>query len=304
MAHNPISLDLLRALDAIDQRGSFAAAAEALHKVPSALTYTVQKVEQDLGIDLFDRSGHRAKMTPAARLMLEEGRGILRDIDNLASSAKKIASGWEPELRIGVDTIYEPARLYPLVHEFNEANPYIKVHLIHGSLSGTWEMLISGEADLILSADNLDPKLDGYQTERFGQVNMVFAVAKDHPLAQNACDWTHEDIEAYPTIVVKDSTKLMTPRTIGWTRQNKLITVPSMRDKIEAQLGGLGVGYLPQHRIQNHLDSGELVQVKLQESNPPSSGVKAWRTGVSGNALNWFRERITEDVLGLGGSEI
>jgi len=299
MAHNPISLDLLRALDAIDQRGSFAAAAEALHKVPSALTYTVQKVEQDLGIDLFDRSGHRAKMTPAARLMLEQGRGILRDIDNLASSAKKIASGWEPELRIAIDTVYEPSRLYPLIHEFNEAHPYIKVHLIHGSLTGTWEMLINGEADLILSADNLDPRIDGYETERFGEMSMVFAVAKTHPLASKACDWTHDEIEAYPTIVVRDSSKLMAPRTIGWTRQNRLITVPTMRDKIQAQLAGLGVGYLPRHRIQKHLESGDLVQVKLQETNPPTSGVKAWRTGVSGNALNWFRERITEEVLGL-----
>ncbi len=299
MAHNPISLDLLRALDAIDQRGSFAAAAEALHKVPSALTYTVQKVEQDLGIDLFDRSGHRAKMTPAARLILEEGRGILRDIDNLASSAKKIASGWEPELRIGVDTVFEPARLYPLVHEFNEAHPYIKVHLVHGSLSGTWELLINGDADLILSTDFLDPKIDGYETKRFGEMSMVFAVAKNHPLASNACDWTHEQIEAYPTIVVRDSSKLMAPRTIGWTRQNKLITVPTMRDKIEAQLAGLGVGYLPRHRIQAELDSGALVQVKLSETNPPSEAVIAWRTGVNGKALGWFRERIGAEVLGV-----
>lgn len=299
MAHNPLSLDLLRALDAIDQRGSFAAAAEALHKVPSALTYTVQKVEQDLGIDLFDRSGHRAKMTPAARLILEEGRGILRDIDNLASSAKKIASGWEPELRIGVDSVFEPARLYPLVHEFNEAHPYIKVHLVHGSLSGTWELLINGDADLILSTDFLDPKIDGYETRRFGEMSMVFAVAKDHPLASNACDWTHEQIEAYPTIVVRDTSKLMAPRTIGWTRQNRLITVPTMRDKIEAQIAGLGVGYLPRHRIQAELDNGDLVQVKLSETNPPSAAVMAWRSGVNGKALGWFRDRIGAEVLGV-----
>jgi DNA-binding transcriptional LysR family regulator len=72
-----------------------------------------------------------------------------------------------------------------------------------------------------------------------------------------------------------------------------------MRDKIEAQLAGLGVGYLPLHRIQPYLDSGDLVLVKLNQTNPPSSGVKAWRTGVSGNALAWFRERINEGVLGL-----
>lgn len=299
MAHNPISLDLLRALDAIDQRGSFAAAAQALHKVPSALTYTVQKVEQDLGVDLFDRSGHRAKLTPAGRLILEEGRDILRDMDSLASSAKKIASGWEPELRIGVDTFYEASRLFPLIGEFNNEHPYIKIHLLHGSLSGTWEMLINGSADLILSASNLDPKLEGYETRELGETRMIFVVASGHPLAERACEVVVKEIEEFPTIVVRDTTQLMTPRTVGWTRQNKVITVPTMSDKIEAQKAGLGVGYLPSHRIQEELKNGTLVQVKVDAPENKDTAIVAWRKGVSGEALKWFLERIDGVQLGL-----
>lgn len=52
-----LTLDALQVLDAIERRGSFAAAAEALFRVPSAITYTVQKLEQDLTVPLFDRSG-------------------------------------------------------------------------------------------------------------------------------------------------------------------------------------------------------------------------------------------------------
>ena len=299
MAHNPITLDLLRALDAIDQRGSFAAAAQALHKVPSALTYTVQKVEQDLGIELFDRSGHRAKLTPAGRLVLEEGRDILRDMDTLASSAKKIASGWEPELRIGVDTFYEPSRLFPLVGQFNAEHPYIKIHLLHGSLTGTWEMLINGSADLILSASALDPRLEGYETKTLGETGLTFVVARDHPLAERACELTHEDIEQYPTIVVRDTSQLMAPRTVGWTRQHKVITVPTMSDKIAAQRAGLGVGYLPNHRIQRELEDGSLVPIKVDEPENRDDAVIAWRKGVTGEALKWFRERIDGATLGL-----
>ena len=51
-----VTLEALRVLEAIHQLGSFAAAAEALFKVPSALTYTVKKLEEDLGVALFDRS--------------------------------------------------------------------------------------------------------------------------------------------------------------------------------------------------------------------------------------------------------
>ncbi|MHA7879885.1 MAG: LysR substrate-binding domain-containing protein [Saccharospirillum sp.] len=300
MAHNPITLDLLRALDAIEQRGSFAAAAQALHKVPSALTYTIQKVEQDLGIELFDRSGHRAKMTPAARLMLDEGRSILRDIDALASSAKKIASGWEPELRIGIDTVFEPSRLFPLVKAFNEAHPFIKVHLLHGSLSGTWEMLLNNSADLILSADHLDPKLEGYQINTLAPMRSLFVVAKDHPLAQRACDVSEDEIAEFPTIVIRDTSQLMTPKTVGWTRRNRVITVPDMAEKIQAQLSGLGVGYLPMHRIQHYLDDGQLVPIRVKEPEHRFKAVIAWREGEEGNASVWFRERIDGQILGLG----
>lgn len=299
MAHNPITLDLLRALDAIDQRGSFAAAAQALHKVPSALTYTVQKVEQDLGIDLFDRSGHRAKLTSAGRLILNDGREILRDIDALANSAKKVASGWEPELRIGVDSIFEPARLYPLVQQFTEENPFIKVHLLHGALTGTWEMLINGTADLILTSNVLDLNLEGFDTEAFGTMHRVFAVAASHPLAESSCTVTEDEIAAYPTIVVRDTTQLMTPKTVGWTRHHRLITVSTMQDKIDAQIAGLGVGYLPQHRIQQYLDSGELVPLKVDQPQDPVRALKAWRKGFSGKGLDWFMARVNAGVMGI-----
>ncbi|MEJ2072187.1 MAG: LysR family transcriptional regulator [Reinekea sp.] len=152
MAHNPITLDLLKALDAIDRRGSFAAAAQALHKVPSALTYTIQKVEQDLNLSLFDRSGHRAKLTPAGKLILDQGRMVLREIDSLANSAKKLASGWEAKITIAIDTLLDTTSIFPLVEKFNKDHSFVRVNLTRGSLSGTWEQLLNQKADLKILA--------------------------------------------------------------------------------------------------------------------------------------------------------
>lgn len=297
MAHNPISLDLLRALDAIDQRGSFAAAAQALHKVPSALTYTIQKVEQDLELDLFDRSGHRAKLTPAGQLLLVQGRQILRDIDSLAQSAQKLASGWEPELTICVDHLFEVARLFPLIHEFNTEHPFVRINLRHGALTGTWEQLLNESADLIIAPDNTNPKIDGYDKKTIGQVSMVFVVARDHPLAALSCDITEDMIDDYPVIVVPDSTQLMTPQTIGWARRSQVISVSSMTEKIAAQKAGLGVGHLARHRIQRELDDGDLVPLKLDSNT--NRVLCAWRKGETGPALSWFIDRIDGDMLGL-----
>src|SRR3546814_20903317 len=72
-----LTFDALETLDAIEQQGSFAKAAEELHRVPSAITYTVQKLESDLGVQLFDRSGKRAKLTEAGQGLGVRGRSLL-----------------------------------------------------------------------------------------------------------------------------------------------------------------------------------------------------------------------------------
>ena len=100
-----LTLDALRVIDAIDATGSFAAAGDALFRVPSAITYSVRKLEEDLGVTVFDRSGRRAKLTPAGRELLERGRRLLADAEGLEDHVRRMATGWETELRIAVDDV-------------------------------------------------------------------------------------------------------------------------------------------------------------------------------------------------------
>lgn len=297
MAHNPISLDLLRALDAIDQRGSFAAAASALHKVPSALTYTIQKVEQDLGIELFDRSGHRAKLTPAGKLVLDQGRLILRDINALAFSAQQLAKGWEPEVTLCIDTLFDANRCFASVQRFNELFPFVRVNIVQGTLSGTWEQLLNQRAHLIITNETSDPQIEGYQKATLGEISMRFCVSNNHPLAEHPNEVSTEMIDAYPIIVVPDSSSRFTPLTVGWTRQNRVIRVPTMTEKIAAQKAGLGVGYLPEHRIQAELAEGSLVPVAIPSN--ADRAIIAWRRGTAGPATQWFLDHLSASDIGL-----
>src|SRR5215207_4593509 len=100
-----LSLDALQVLDAIDRKGSFAAAADELHRVPSAITYSVKQLEDGLGIALFDRKGHRAVLTDAGKELLGEGRRLLQAAADLECRVQQVARGWESELRIALDTI-------------------------------------------------------------------------------------------------------------------------------------------------------------------------------------------------------
>ncbi|MBN5127042.1 LysR family transcriptional regulator, partial [Stenotrophomonas maltophilia] len=137
-----LSLDALQILDAIDRRGSFAGAGKALHKVPSTISYTVAKLEEDLGVQLFDRVGPRAEPTEAGRALLDEGRHLLRAARELELRVRRVASGWETELTLAVDSVFPTWLLGPDIAAFRQAEAPTRLRLIGEALSGTWEALL------------------------------------------------------------------------------------------------------------------------------------------------------------------
>ena len=118
-----ITLDALQTLDAIERRHSFAAAAEELHRVPSAVSYTINKLEEDLGVELFDRSRRKAELTAIGRLVLEQGRHILKASQELAAQARQAADGWEVVLRICIESVLRSGAIYALIEDFHRIQP-------------------------------------------------------------------------------------------------------------------------------------------------------------------------------------
>lgn len=110
-----LTLEALRVMDAIDRRGSFAAAADELGRVPSALSYTMQKLEEELDVVLFDRSGHRTKFTNVGRMLLERGRVLLEAADKLTTDAEALARGWETHITIVSEALSPAWKLFPLI---------------------------------------------------------------------------------------------------------------------------------------------------------------------------------------------
>lgn len=113
-----LTLEALRVMDAIDRRGSFAAAADELGRVPSALSYTMQKLEEELDVVLFDRSGHRTKFTNVGRMLLERGRVLLEAADKLTTDAEALSRGWETHLTIVTEALVPTPDLFPLIENW------------------------------------------------------------------------------------------------------------------------------------------------------------------------------------------
>lgn len=284
---NPFSLDALEVLDAIDRCGSFAAAGEELHRVPSAISYTVQKLEERLNIEVFDRSHQRARLTPAGRHLLERGRELLRASTALARDVREIERGWEPQLRIAVDALFPIAPLHPLIERFHAEGRPTRLSVHEEVLGGTWEALRLGRADLVIGAASR-PSLPDVRTRAIGEVEQVFCCAPGHPLAQAETPVAPETVRQHYAVAVADSSRASPPLTTGLLDDQLTLTVDSMHQKIEAQVAGLGVGFLPRHRIRELLASGALLTIELMTPRPGFTTWMGWRAGDEGRALDWF----------------
>lgn len=292
-----LSLDALAVLDAIDRKGSFAAAAEALHRVPSAITYTVQKLEQDLDLLLFDRRGHRAILTDAGAELLREGRHLLRAAAALESRVKRVATGWETELRVAISDLIPLTRLFPLVREFHAVDCGTRLKLLSEVYGGVWDALASGRADLVVGAPGDGPPGGGYATRGLGSVRWVFAVRPDHPLARLPQPIKSAVLLDYRAVSAADSSRSLPPRTSGLLSGQDVFTVPDICTKRDAQVAGLGVGFLPVHLIGPDLDAGRLVARAVEEPKPETPVFIAWRAKDPGRALRWFLSRLDEEAL-------
>lgn len=286
-----LSLDALLVIDAIDRKGSFAAAAHELHRVPSAVTYTVQKLEEDLDVLLFDRRGHRAKLTPAGHELLNEGRHLLHAAGDLEARVKRIATGWEAELRIACDGLIPSAVMLDLAQDFHAQTTSTRLRFSTEVLGGCWDALISGRADLVIGASGDGPSGGGYQTRPLGEIDWVFAVAPAHPLASLPEPLRRQDILAHRAVVVADSSRNLPPRTTGLLSGQDTLTVPDLVAKLRAQAMGLGIGYLPQCLARLPVARGELVIRKTEEPKVSQMLYLAWRTAHRGKALRWFVEQ-------------
>lgn len=290
-----LTLDALLVLDAIDRKGSFAAAAQALHRVPSAITYTARKLEADLGVALFDRSGHRAGLTAAGRALLNDGRHLVRAADALEARVKRVATGWETELTIACDGTLPIGAALDLVAEFERVAGGTRLRLSTEVLGGNWDALATGRADLVIGAPWDSPPGGGYTTHPLGEMEWVFAVAPDHALAHVEEPIASATVQTYRAITVADSSRDLPAWSAGLIAGQDVLGVPTLEAKVEAQVRGLGVGYLPRYVALREAARGRLLIRRTEEPKVSAPLHLAWRTRHKGRALQWFIDRLRSD---------
>lgn len=258
-----MSLDLesLKVFSVVVEAGSFAKASELLHKTQSSVSYQVNKLEQQLGAQLFDRSSYRAELTPLGMRILEESRRLLQQADYVARLVDQFADGWETKLELVVDGMLPSEPILRVLKEISELEIPTRIQFRIEFLGGVQQRFVEDQADMMLVLDyHPDPSLTALS---LNNLEAVLVVSCDHPLAKRDRLDTR-DLLAFIELTVHDSsysTAYGGPQTFGGER---VFYLSDFHTKKQALLQGVGYGWMPIEQIKDELSSGRLVEVNYQ----------------------------------------
>lgn len=298
-ARDFLTPDALSMLQTIAEAGSFAAAARDMGMVPSALTYRVRQIEDALDVLLYDRSSRQAKLTAAGAELLREGARLLEEIDAVANRVKRVATGWEPQLTIAIDTVISKPVMMEMCDNFFSQSPPTRIRLREETLSGTLEALTTGQADLAIGVGADSARTAGVHSKPMGSISFVYAVAPHHPLVQAPEPLSDELIQKHRAVAVADSVQRGAGQTFGLLSGQDVFTVPTMHAKLDAQLRGLGGGNLPRCMADAYIQTGRLVVKKTERPQRNVPLHYAWRqtkTINQGRALQWWLSQLESET--------
>jgi DNA-binding transcriptional LysR family regulator len=238
------SLDHWAVLAAVVDRGSFGAAAAALHRSQSAVSYAIARLQRTLDVTLFGLEGRRAVLTAEGETLLKRARPLLRDLAALERLARSMKQGWESALQLVVDAAFPRDLLLKIMAELRQLCPDTEINLSDAVLSGAEEVISDGSADVVVTS-RVPPQ---YLGRFLMDVRFVGVARPDHALFQLERPLTVDDLSRHVQMVVRDS-GTRAPRDEGWLGAERRCTVSSLEASLAMIEAGLGYGWIPEHLI-------------------------------------------------------
>jgi DNA-binding transcriptional LysR family regulator len=259
-----MTYDQLVAFLAVAGEGTFTAASFALHKSQPAVSKLVRNLEDELGLQLFDRAQYRATLTDAGRLFHSRAASVIESSEALKSFGMQLAGDIEPIVRLAVEAVTPLAPIMQILRAAQERYPTVRIELSTERLIGATDALREDTADLAvatkLGVDSVKLELAHFRTVR------ILPVARfDHPLALSGAPIPRGLLRAHAQIVLRDSAQGMDSPSVNVVEGVLRWSVTDVAAKKEVILAGMGWGGLPEHVVADALASGELVQLEVPE---------------------------------------
>ena len=255
-----ISLEQWRALVAVVDDGGYAAAAEAINKSQSAVTYAVQQIEKLLGVKAFRLEGRKAVLTPAGRMLYSRARVLLDEAASLERTAQRNSAGWEAEITIAVEIIFPTWLLLKCLDRFGREAPNTRIEVIETVLGGAPEALLEHSVDLALT-----PHVpQGFSGESLMRLAFIPAAHPNHPLFLLGRRLTLKDLRKYRHLIVRD-TSVKRDKRSGFLEAEQRWTVGHMATSLQAARMGFGFAWYPEEKIREEIAARELKVLPLED---------------------------------------
>ncbi|MCW8090275.1 LysR family transcriptional regulator [Alteromonas sp. ASW11-130] len=256
------TLEQWRMFKAVVEAGGFNHAAVLVNKSQSSVHHAVNKLEESLGVPLFENDGRKIKLSEEGKLLLSRATCLLEEAKKLESVAHGLQHGVESQLRIAVDLVFPADILNNVLDTVSQKYPYLRIELIESVLSGANSLLDSGQVDLAICPF---PHPDGF-TEELCNICFVAVASPAHPLNNLRPPLTVKDLKTHRQIVVRDSSSQRKTDS-GWLGAEQRWTVSHISTSIEMIKSGLGFAWLPERSIKTYLDEGTLVKLPLKQGS-------------------------------------
>lgn len=277
----------LEMLDTVARLGSFTAAADVLHKVPSAISYGVRQVEQELDVVLFRRLPRKVELTPAGELFIAEARMLLRQMEDLKSQTRRAAHGWQSTLKLTLDNVVKLDKLKPMVESFYQQFEFAELQINMEVFNGSWEAIAQERADIVIGATSAIPIGGDFEVRDMGVLDWAFVMSPAHPCVRQQ-HLNEAYVSQFPAICLDDTSSVLPKRHTGHYAKQRRLLLPNWYSAIECLKNGIGVGYMPRHIAQPLISEGVLVEKVLPEDKPLSQCCLVWRKDDNHKMIEWM----------------
>lgn len=279
-------------IDIVARVGSFTAAANKLNKVPSAVSYAIKQIEDDLGVILFERHHRSVSLTPAGEHFVAQSREIMTKLNNIKRDTQKVANGWRPSLSIAIDNMVRADKISGLIADFYRHFTDIELIIRLEVYNGVWEALSTGKSDIAIGATSSIPVGGTFKSRDMGMIQWSFLVGKNHPLAKAEHALTDEELLQYPSICLQDTAHNIAHRPNWLLNNQRRIVVPDWIRAINCFREGLGVGYMPYHLADIFIKAGALIEKQLATPKQDTACCLAWNIANMTPAMQWVLDHL------------
>lgn len=247
------NLEHLHVIETICAEGSFQKASEKLHKVRSAVSYSVKQMEAHYGVQIFTRDTYRPELTAEGKLLIVQIRRLLQQATEFETFVKEMKGEVESELRLGVGSLFPIEKITSLLLELKQRYPTTTIHLDIEVASGE-RRLIEENVDIAIYGSPSRNSAVDYQV--IDTINIPLVISKTL-LTDGQSTLTESELSRFPQVIMKSSDQ-QAPDT-GIMDDALKWYVTDLTTKKSLINSGLGWGRMPYHLVDKEIETGALV---------------------------------------------